>query len=169
MFGVNKESVIKYESPESALRKYMELLGDKTSEAEEINVENSRQRILYNDIVAQYDLPSFNKTLIDGYAVNSNDVALADSDNPTTLKVVGEAYAEDEEQIIISKGEAVKISTGSMLPINTDAVVAAEDTFTQDNCVKIFKSVVMGENIAKKGEDNLEAFLEKYNKDSPGN
>ncbi|EKE02960.1 MAG: hypothetical protein ACD_20C00301G0006 [uncultured bacterium] len=153
MSGMNNKTTIKYEPVETVLKRYMDELGDTTVDFEEINVEESLSRILYDDIVAQFDLPTFNRSLVDGYAVNSRGIALADTDSPVILEVMGESQAGIPTQLAITKNQAVKISTGSLLPENADSVVLAECAQLEDNKVKIFKSVLMGENIVQKGED----------------
>ncbi|MFH0703182.1 MAG: gephyrin-like molybdotransferase Glp [bacterium] len=166
MVDINNEAMITYESVESALKKYMKEIEGKTLGYEEINIEDSLGRILYDDVIAQYDLPAFSRALIDGYAVNSHDVILADSQNPVTLKIIAEAQVGYVDELIISEKEAVKISTGAMLPKNADSIVMLENTISEGNQVKVFKSVIVGENIAQKGEDISigELFIRKKRK-----
>jgi len=122
-------------------------------ESEIINVEDSLSRILYEDIPVKYDLPAADKALIEGYAVNSKDIAEADTNNPVTLKIIGEANGGDSNNFSVSTNEAVRISKGSLMPENTDAVVMPQDTLTTGKTVKVFASVVTGFQVAKKAED----------------
>jgi len=122
-------------------------------ESEIINVEDSLSRILYEDIIVKYDLPAADKALIEGYAVNSKDIAEADANNPITLKIIGEANGGDANNFIVRANETVRISKGSLMPENTDAVVMPEDTLTKGNKVKIFANVITGFQVAKKAED----------------
>ena len=166
---INNEIITGYESVETALKKYLEPLGTKTLEAEEINVQDSLGRILYEDIISQYDMPAFDKSLVDGYAVNSDDVALADSDNSCILKVIGEINVGESSKLSLSKKEAVKVSTGAMLPENADSVIMLEDSLSREGEVKILKSVSSGENVARKAEDISanELFIRKQRKLRP--
>ncbi len=100
-------------------------------DSEIINVEDSLSRILYEDIIIKNDLPSVDKALIDGYAVNSRDIAEADANNPLTLKIIGEANLGDPNTFTVSENETVKVSKGAVMPENTDAVVMPEDTLTK--------------------------------------
>ena len=81
MFETNNLS----NSVESALNNYLNALSDECLEYENINVEDALSRILYEDIIVKTDQPCFDKALIDGYAVQSKDVALADVNNPIIL------------------------------------------------------------------------------------
>lgn len=122
-------------------------------ESEIINVEDSLSRILYEDILVKYDIPATDKALIDGYAVNSKDIANADTNNPITLKFINEANVGDTNSFVVSDKEAVRISKGAIMPENTDSVVMPEDTLTVGQKVKVFASVITGCQVAKKAED----------------
>lgn len=153
MVSIDNEAVANYESVEAVLGRYLEELGGKTFEPEEIKVEDSLDRILYDDIISQVDLPSYNKAMADGYAVNSHKVALADLHTPVILELVGEANVGDSEQMIITRDQAVKISAGAMLPQNANAIVLPENAQLAGDKISILKSVLIGENVTTKGED----------------
>lgn len=168
MFRVNNK-LTDYDTVGTTLKHYMEAIGTKTTEPEEINVEDSLSRILYDDILTKQDLPGFNKALVDGYAVKSTDIALADFDSPVILKIIGEIHVENNESLKISKNQTVKVSTGTIIPENADAVVLPENTLIEGNSIKVLKSIVMGGNIVKKGEDMTsgEIFIRKKRKIRP--
>ncbi len=147
------EPVIPDVSVNTALENYLKEVTKIEHDSEIINVEDSLSRILYEDIVAKYDLPAHDKALIDGYAVNARDIAEADANNPVTLKIIGEAGVEDDKNFVISKKETVKVSKGTLIPENADSVIMPEDTLTEKNKVKIFANVISGFHVAKKGED----------------
>jgi molybdopterin molybdotransferase len=138
-------------------------------ESEIINVEDSLSRILYEDILTKCDLPAADKALIDGYAVNSKDIADADVNNPVNLKIICEANVGDSNCFKVSAGEAAKISKGALMPENADAVVMPEDTLTAGKKVKVTASVINGCQVAKKGEDikSGDIFILKQRKIRP--
>ncbi|MDQ6714541.1 MAG: molybdopterin molybdenumtransferase MoeA, partial [Actinomycetota bacterium] len=87
--------------------------------------------VLCEDVHSLVDLPGFDNSAMDGYAVRSADVAGATLDAPdsaVTLPVVGEVAAGAVATVPVGPGEAVRIMTGAMLPDGADAVVKVEDT-----------------------------------------
>src|SRR3954467_12025759 len=80
------------------------------------------------NIVAPMDLPAFDNSAMDGYAVYFDDVASASDDHPVHLPVVGEMGAGQARILAMSPGTAVKIMTGAPVPAGSDAVVPYEWT-----------------------------------------
>ncbi|NRQ48307.1 molybdopterin molybdenumtransferase MoeA [Aeromicrobium sp. YC3-14] len=108
---------------------------------------------LHEAFVAPMDLPLFDNSSMDGYAVRAEDVALAGPDNPVTLPVVGEIQAGSARPFAISAGTAVKIMTGAPIPRGADSVVPYEDTDRGNARVQIFASTKRGDRIRPKGDD----------------
>ena len=163
------ESLFLEQPVDLALDNYLKESSQFILESETINVEDSLARILYEDILVKYDLPAVDKTLIDGYAVNSKDIAEADTNTPVTLKLIGEANVGDTNTFTVSAKEAVKVSKGAIMPENTNSVVMPEDTLTEGKKVKVFASVVTGCQVAKKAEDSKagDVFILKQRKIRP--
>ena len=153
MNKINCNSIKNFEHVECAIQRFISNINKENAELEEIFVEDSLGRILAEDIIAQFDLPLFNKTLIDGYAVNSSDIVKAEESFPVIINVIDELNVENYKEVEILKNQAVKISTGAILPENADTVVPNEFCYHEDNTVKIFKSFITGANIAKQGDD----------------
>ena len=156
-------------SVDEALQNFLqETVEYKTCE-ELLNVEDSLGRILYEDVVAKNDFPADDKTLIDGYAVNSQDVATADETTPVTLELIGESNVDSVGIYTLEKNQALKVSKGSRMPKNADAVIMPEYTLSKDSSVKIFASVLSGADVAQKGEDikEGEVFIIKQRKIRP--
>ncbi|AWB91374.1 gephyrin-like molybdotransferase Glp [Aeromicrobium chenweiae] len=108
---------------------------------------------LHEAFVSPMDLPLFDNSSMDGYAVRSEDVAMAGPDNPVMLPVVGEIQAGSAKPFAISAGTAVKIMTGAPIPRGADAVVPLEDTDRGNARVQIFASAKRGDRIRPRGED----------------
>src|SRR6476619_4037114 len=68
------------------------------------------------DVTADIDLPSFDNSAMDGYAVRFDDVKMATDDSPVQLPVVGESAAGQTKAYALSPGQAVKIMTGAPMP-----------------------------------------------------
>jgi len=94
--------------------------------SERINFLDSFGRTLAEDIKATCDLPSFDRSSMDGAAVRSADTLGANLGNPVTLKVVGTIAAGRVPRRVIQKGEAMKIMTGAIIPKGVDSVLPKE-------------------------------------------
>jgi molybdopterin molybdotransferase len=111
-------------------------------------------RVTTAPIYSPLPLPSFPRSTVDGYAVRAADTYGASESLPGYLRVKGEILMGTAPGFNISQGEAALIHTGGMLPDSCDAVVMIEYTQTVgvDN-VEILRSVSVGENVLKLGED----------------
>lgn len=103
--------------------------------------------------VSELDLPRFDNSAMDGYAIRAEDVVGAGPDSPVTLPVVGEIAAGSARPFAISAGTAVKIMTGAPIPRGADAVVAYEKTDRGNARVAIYSAVERGASIRLKGAD----------------
>src|SRR5687768_7747621 len=103
--------------------------------AETVALIDSPGRVLANDIIAPLDLPHFDNSAMDGYAVRSEDLRLASDAHPVSLSVAAEIPAGTQSGIAIAAGACARIFTGSRLPTGADAVVMQEDAARQDATV----------------------------------
>ncbi|MFT4008719.1 MAG: molybdopterin molybdotransferase MoeA [Nocardioidaceae bacterium] len=104
-------------------------------------------------IAAPMDLPSFDNSAMDGYAVFFADVASASTDHPVHLPVVGEVAAGQTKLFAMSPGTAVKIMTGAPVPQGADCVIPVEWTDAGIAHVRISRVPEPGQNIRLRGED----------------
>lgn len=105
------------------------------------------------DVVASIDLPRFDNSAMDGYAVRAEDVAEASREVPVSLPVVGEVAAGQSAPHRLSPGAAMKIMTGAPVPGVADAIVPYENTDRGTSDVKIFAPSALGQHIRHVGED----------------
>lgn len=105
------------------------------------------------DIVSSVDLPRFDNSAMDGYAVRAEDVAQASQDAPRSLPVVGEIAAGKAATHRLSPGTAMKIMTGAPVPPNANTIVPYENTDRGEQDVKVFAPSVTGQHIRRIGED----------------
>ena len=110
-------------------------------------------RVLSEDIVSALDIPGFNRSTMDGYAVKAQDTVGADENQPVTLKVTGALNIGEHPGIKVETGEAVEIVTGAPMPEGADAVVMVEDTEHEDSELHVYTAVTSNENVMKKGSD----------------
>lgn len=108
---------------------------------------------LHEAFVAPMDLPLFDNSAMDGYAVRAEDVASASRQRPVTLPVVGEISAGSARPFAISAGTAVKIMTGAPIPRGADSVVPYEQSDRGNARVQIYAPTEVGQRIRPKGDD----------------
>lgn len=113
----------------------------------------SRGLISASEIVSSVDVPSSNRSAVDGYALLSKHTAGASSSDPVLFKNVGTAYPGSPFTGNLEKGQCVEIYTGASVPDGTDSVVMAEDVNLKEDSVEISSPALPGLNIIRKGED----------------
>ena len=120
---------------------------------EDVVLLEAYNRVLSQDVVSTLDIPPFNRSTVDGYAVHAEDTFGADENQPATLKVTGAVSIGEEPKLTIASGEAVEIVTGAPIPEGANATVMVEDTEREDSDLHVFTPVKINENVMKKGSD----------------
>jgi molybdenum cofactor synthesis domain-containing protein len=110
-------------------------------------------RVLNEDVVSSLDIPPFNRSTVDGYAVRAEDTFGAEENEPVKLKVTGVVNVGERPNVVLAKDEAVEIVTGAPIPEGANAVVMVEDTEREEDELHVFSSVTVNENVMKKGSD----------------
>jgi molybdopterin molybdotransferase len=105
------------------------------------------------NVVSSIDLPSFDNSAMDGYAVRAADVATATEETPVHLPVVGEIGAGQARLLALSPGTAAKIMTGAPVPEGSDCVVPYEWTDRGVAQVRITRAADVGAHVRSTGED----------------
>lgn len=111
---------------------------------------------LSENVKAQWDLPPFTNSSMDGYAVRAEDVAAASEASPVTLPVVGDIPAGYSGARALSPGQCVRIMTGGPMPAGADAVVPQEWTDEDLVNVSIKRAPQAGSYVRHQGEDTSE-------------
>jgi molybdopterin molybdotransferase len=119
----------------------------------ELSLEDADGGVLAEDITAQWPLPPFDNSGMDGYAVRAADTAAATADAPVTLPVAGEVAAGDTREHQLAPGSCLRIMTGAPLPAGADAVVPVELTDGGITQVAIGAAVTAGDSIRRAGGD----------------
>ena len=112
-------------------------------------------RVLAEDIHAEEQVPAFDGSAMDGFAVRAEDVASAGAQTPTVLRVVDESRAGAPAATTLAAGQAIAISTGAMLPPGADAVVPIEDARASDEPpdVEVLVPAPAERNVRRAGTD----------------
>lgn len=110
-------------------------------------------RILAEEIIAAENVPPFDRSPYDGYALRSEDTTDASRDRPVALRITEEVPAGAVPTKECVQNTAVKILTGAPIPKGADCVVMYEKTEFTDSTVKLFAPLKSGANIVRAGED----------------
>lgn len=135
----------------------------KPLETEIVPLNSALGRVLTQSIDSEMDLPLFDNSAVDGFAVQAADIASAGKNTPITLKVVADVPAGSVTGTRISQGQAARIMTGAPIPDGADAVVMVEDTDASrqpvggsaPDRVQVFTAIGDGGNIRRLGSDIL--------------
>jgi molybdenum cofactor synthesis domain-containing protein len=119
--------------------------------SEQVPLENALGRLLATDVVADSDLPPFDRSQMDGYAVRADDVRSA----PVRLRIVGESAAGRGWHKQLDEGQAVRIMTGAPVPAGADSVQQVElaHELKDGTVVELLETVEMGKSIVKRGAE----------------
>lgn len=118
-----------------------------------VDIADSIGRIVCDDIIAREDVPPFDRSTVDGYAVHSSDTFGAGESIPAELECVSHIKMGQPADFMIKKGSCAGISTGGMLPEGADSVVMVENTEEEFGQCLVYSGVAPGENVNKKGSD----------------
>ena len=110
-------------------------------------------RVLAEDVTALLDVPGFDRTTVDGYAVLAADTFGAGAAVPAELTVAGDVRMGEAPGFALQSGQCARIATGGMLPPGADAAVMVEHTEEDAGVCLVFQGVAPGENITKRGDD----------------
>lgn len=160
------------EQPEEYLRWILTQV--RATDTERIGIAHAFGRALAEPVSAGFDLPLWDASAMDGYAVLASDLASATAHAPVSLRVLGEVAAGSSYNPVIIPGTAVRIMTGAPLPFTADSVVPVELTLGEgndvesqpvtrnepggkmvwaDGIVRILGPVPVGANVRQRGED----------------
>ncbi|RNC29204.1 MAG: Molybdopterin molybdenumtransferase [Candidatus Dichloromethanomonas elyunquensis] len=120
---------------------------------EYINLQDSLDRVVSENIIAEENLPPFARSPYDGYAFRAEDTATATKEKPVILEVIEEVPAGAFPRKRIISGKTAKILTGAPIPEGANAVAKYEETEISGNLVSIFSGFKPGENVVPAGED----------------
>jgi len=114
--------------------------------AEDVGVSEALDRVLAQDVVAAADVPGFANSAMDGFAVRSGPAG-------RRLRIVGESRAGAPAAAAVAEGDAIRISTGALLPAGADAVLEVERVAVADGTVELGDDVAAGRNVRPPGDD----------------
>ncbi|MEI2367420.1 molybdopterin molybdenumtransferase [Niallia circulans] len=157
---------------EEAISRVME--HKREGEKEYVSIYHCNGRYLSEDIKAIHDVPKFNRSSYDGFALRAKDTNGASYEMPVEFEIIDEIGAGQVSTKKIGEYQAIRIMTGAMLPRDADAVIMLEKTVERkkngQTYIKIDHMLHKGENISFQGEDvkKGEVLLKKGTKINPG-
>lgn len=144
----------KYLLPEDALKLILGNVKFRSLPVEIVSLEDAYNRVTYEEILSPEDLPGFNRSTVDGFAVRAVDTFGAKEGMPAYLNVKGEIPMGAIPEFSISQGECASIATGGMLPEGADAVVMIEHVnFISKDLIEVLRAVSPWENVIFRDED----------------
>ncbi|BDH61540.1 molybdopterin molybdenumtransferase [Lysinibacillus sp. PLM2] len=145
-----------YEAITKVLDTYVQLPSEK------ITLQQSTGRSLAFDLIANQDVPAFNRSLYDGYAIKAENTNNAAPENPVILEVVGEIGAGQLFTEKVGNYQAVRIMTGAQVPSDCNAVVMLEhvkDMSTEMKTITIDRTIPIGDRVFHKGQEIREGAI----------
>ncbi len=120
---------------------------------EDVALDLALGRVVASDMVSTIDVPPFDRSVMDGFAVLASDTFGAQEDAPRRLKVVEHIRAGDDPRSTIGPGRAAEIATGAVVPRGANAVVMVEYTRLVGTLLELYRPVAPGENVFAAGAD----------------
>ncbi len=120
---------------------------------ETIPVDDAEGRTLSETIYAPADMPGFDRSSMNGFAIISADTSDASVTHPCVLNLGGSLEREVTHIDQINRGQAIAIQTGGILPVGADAVVGTEDCIIQEGQIVINRKIWKNSNIIRRDED----------------
>ncbi len=141
-------------SLEDGRRQIAAALADIRTTVELVTLAQACGRVLAEDVFSRENLPAFDRSTVDGFAVNSADTFGAGEGLPALLELDGEILMGSTAEGRVGNGAGMTIPTGGMLPEGADSVVMLEHTQRPDaTTLLVLKPVAPGENIVRAGDD----------------
>ncbi|MGJ7920678.1 molybdopterin molybdotransferase MoeA [Neobacillus sp. LXY-4] len=125
----------------------------KIGETENRPIADALHYVLAKPVMAKEDVPGFDRSTVDGYAVNAKDTFGTSETMPGFLTVVGEVKMGEQAVKPVGRGEAIYVPTGGMIPPGSDSVIMIEHCEDLNGLLNTYKQIAPGENIIRAGED----------------
>ena len=122
-------------------------------ETETVGLDAASGRFLARDVTAGEDVPAFERSTMDGFAVRASDTFGASAAIPSMLKIAGEIKMGESADLTLNPGECAAIPTGGMLPAGADAVVPVEYADAEGDTCLVYSAVSPLRNVTRRGDD----------------
>jgi putative molybdopterin biosynthesis protein len=149
-----QEQFLEIVDRDTAQHRWWSGLALRVLESEDVGLADALGRVLACDITSEVDVPPFDRSNVDGFAVQADDTIGALEERPRPLAInVEEITPGRAPEIAVTRGTASAIATGGVVPRGADAVIMVEQTFVAGETVRVMKPVAPGANITFAGTD----------------
>jgi len=149
-----QEQFLEVVDRDTAERRWWSWLRPEVLGTEEVSLGSALGRVLAADVVAQVDVPPFDRSNVDGFAVQAQDTFGATDESPRALAINSEEVTTGVvPRLNVEPGSATSIATGGVVPRGADAVVMIERTFLSNDTVLVVRPVAPGAGITFAGTD----------------
>jgi len=146
--------LLKRANPLDAQKQLLDAMRQVKLHSETIPLTEALGRVLAKDAFSDVNIPAYDKTFIDGYAINPQQTKGASVNQPATFKVVGKLFPADYPTTIkVGSGEAVYVATGAPIPKGAGATVKVEETRLSGDQIQVLRLIELGEGIIPRGDD----------------
>jgi len=141
-------------NPMDAQKQLLDAVRSNVMPTETVPLQNSLGRVLAQEAVSNVNIPDYDKTFIDGYAINTADTQGASTSNPATFKIIGKLFPADYPTTLkVAHGEAVYVACGAPIPKGAAATVKVEETRLNGDKIEVIREIPSGEGIIPLGDD----------------
>ncbi|MCA9109669.1 MAG: molybdopterin molybdotransferase MoeA [Planctomycetaceae bacterium] len=116
-------------------------------------LESAHGRVLAEDVIAALNVPAFDRSAMDGYAVHAEETSGAGMYNPLSFKLIGQSLPGRACDVTVEPGTVVRIMTGAPMPAGANGVVPVELTRESNGQVEVTEPVAVGKHVGRVGED----------------
>lgn len=157
MFAMNRPDIKrlpKRGNPVEAQKQLLDAVRLNEMPSEKVPLQNTLGRVLVQDAFSNFNIPDYDKTFIDGYAINTADTKDASTAKPAAFKIIGKLFPADYPTAIkVRNGEAVYVACGAPIPNGADATVKVEETRLNGAKIEVIREIQSGEGIIPFGDD----------------
>jgi len=141
-------------NPLEAQRKLLAAFSAANMQIESVPLPDAIERVLAKDVFSNIDIPNYDKTFIDGYAIDPLRTRDASVKSPVNFRIVGKLFPVDYPPTVEVQGEeAVYVACGAPIPKGASATVKVEETRLNGAQIQVMREIKTGEGIIPKGDD----------------
>jgi molybdopterin molybdotransferase len=147
-------------NPLDAQKKLLDAMQLTVMPSETVSLGEAFGRVLAQDAFSGVNIPAYDKTFIDGYAINPKETVGASVQKPAVFKIVGKLFPADyPTSTKVSCGEAVYVACGAPIPKGASATVKVEETRLKGDTVEVIRQIKVGEGVIPLGDDLKEGNI----------
>ena len=144
----------KRSNPFEAQKQLLDAVRSNLMSTEKVPLQDALGRVLAQDAVSSVNIPDYDKTFIDGYAINTDDTQGTSTAKPAVFKIIGKLFPADYPTTIeVAHGEVVYVACGAPIPRGATATVKVEETRLNGDQIGVIREIQPGEGIIPLGDD----------------